>query len=148
VGKKSKWVGLLFLTLVCSLAVFFLLSPAETRLPASHEQALRTTVPSAIWEQGSKRAVRVAGGYLVEITLVNDEMRPMLYSYRVTDTLTVASKQVSIGYGSNYPLNMGLAFLFGTFLLGYAALAYRRDRKMRTTDCGQYLRTRPKQQKN
>ncbi len=84
---------------------------------------------------------------MVDLSFMDSDARPVIYSYRVRDDLTVTAKQVIIGYGQNFPFNMILAVLFGIFLLCYAALAYRRDQRQKYRQrCARILGQRPKNQ--
>lgn len=146
-GKPMKWAVILALAMVMAFVLFVLWAPPTAILPPAHEQTLQAVVPEDIWERSTRSTRRISGGYLVELSFMDSDARPVIYSYRVRDDLTVTAKQVIIGYGQNFPFNMILAVLFGIFLLCYAALAYRRDQRQKYRQrCARLLGQRPKDQ--
>jgi len=74
---------------------------------------------------------RIHDGYLVELSVSGGATRPVTYTYTVRNDLTVLDKQVAVGYGGNFSLNMLLALVFGVILLLYALFVYRAERRRR-----------------
>lgn len=129
--RTKRLTIIICLAAVGVVAAFLLLTPPTVSLPIAHTEALRQVVPLEVWENSTQVVRRHHDGYLVELSPAGDTTRPVTYTYRVRDDLTVVDKQVAVGYGSNFPLNMTLALFFGCILLFYALSVYRVERRRR-----------------
>lgn len=130
-NRTRRLTGVFFLVAVVLVAAFLLLAPPTVPLPIAHEEALRGVVPPEIWEQSTRVTRRAHDGYWIELSVTDGTTRPVTYTYRVRNDLTVVDKRVAVGYGSNFPLNMLLALVFGVVLLFYATFVYRTERRRR-----------------